>query len=49
MRDICEKVRFMMIQQLAEWRGVHPDEVDGILKDANERAEQEPDTVPLFY
>ena len=44
-----ERVRFRMMDQLAEWRDVSRDEVDGILKDANDRAEEVPQTVPLFY
>lgn len=44
-----ERVRFKMMDQLAEWREVSRDDVDGILRQAQSRAEEEPDTVPLFY
>jgi hypothetical protein len=38
-----------MIAQLASWRGVRSDDVDGILKSAQDRAEHDPQVVPLFY
>ncbi|MFT5122607.1 MAG: 1-acyl-sn-glycerol-3-phosphate acyltransferase [Kiritimatiellia bacterium] len=44
-----EKVRFMIMDQLAEWRAVDRDSVDGIMKDAHVRAAGELEHDPLFF
>lgn len=44
-----EKVRFQIMDQLAEWREVDRDDVDGIMKDAHIRATGELEDDPLFF
>ena len=44
-----EQVRFRIVEQVAEWRGCDPDEVDGILRNAHLFAhEQHADEAPLL-
>lgn len=44
-----ERVRFRIVEQIAEWRGCDPDEVDGILRNAHAQARGEhSDDAPLL-
>jgi 1-acyl-sn-glycerol-3-phosphate acyltransferase len=43
-----EQVRFRILEQIAEWRGCDPDEVDGILRNAREQARRELGETPLL-
>jgi 1-acyl-sn-glycerol-3-phosphate acyltransferase len=43
-----ERVRFAMLEQLAEWRSVSKDEVDGIYRDSAKNRSEEISSCPLY-